>query len=122
MRVIVESGIIPRRSIEFQWYAAEEVGLRGSGAIAQDYDRRGVNVVAMVNFDVDGYQAPGINDVGIYTDNVNSELTEFLRVLVDEYLTYGRRNTRCGYGMKITSFRGITLSADVYLLYSTLID
>lgn len=52
----------------------------------------------MINFDVTGYQAPGINEVGIYTDNVNTALTQFLRILVDEYLTYGRRDTRCGYG------------------------
>lgn len=52
----------------------------------------------MVNFDVVGYQAPNVNDVGIYTDNVNAELTQFLRVLVDGYLTYGRRDVRCGYG------------------------
>jgi leucyl aminopeptidase len=98
LRVIAGSGVVPKRSIEFHWYAAEEVGLVGSGAIAQEYSRNGVNVVAMVNFDVDGYQAPGINDIGIYTDNVNSELTQFLRVLVDGYLDYGRRDTRCGYG------------------------
>lgn len=100
LRAFVNGGVAPRRTVEFQWYAAEEVGLRGSGAIAQEYSRTGVNVVAMINFDVTGYQAPGINDVGIYTDNVNSELTQFLRILVDEYLTYGRRDTRCGYGKK----------------------
>lgn len=52
----------------------------------------------MLNMDVVGYQASGINDVGIYTDNVNTELTQFLRVLVDGYLNYGRRDVRCGYG------------------------
>jgi len=98
LRVLVSSGVRPRRSVEFHWYAAEEVGLRGSGAIAQSYSNNNVNVTAMVNFDVDGYQAPGINDIGIYTDNVNTELTQFLRILVDGYLAYGRRDTRCGYG------------------------
>ncbi|CAL8109376.1 unnamed protein product [Orchesella dallaii] len=98
LRAIVNSGFIPKRSIEFQWYAAEEVGLRGSAAIAQEYSRQGVNVVGMFNFDVPGYQASGVTDIGIYTDNVNSALTQFLRILTTEYLEFGQRDRTCGYG------------------------
>ncbi|ODM98735.1 Leucine aminopeptidase 1, partial [Orchesella cincta] len=98
LRVLVASGVIPRRTVEFHWYAAEEVGLIGSGLIASEYSRAGVDVVGMVNFDVPGYQAAGINDIGIYTDNVDAELTQFIRIIVDGYCDYGRRDTRCGYG------------------------
>ncbi|ODM98733.1 putative leucine aminopeptidase 1 [Orchesella cincta] len=87
LRAIVNSGFIPKRTIEFQWYAAEEVGLRGSAAIAKEYNDNGVNVVAS-----------GITDIGIYTDNVNSALTQFMRLLTDEYLEFGRRDRTCGYG------------------------
>lgn len=40
----------------------------------------------------------GIDDVGIYTDNGNAALTQFMRILVDAYLDYGRRDSTCGYG------------------------
>ncbi|ODM92510.1 putative leucine aminopeptidase 1 [Orchesella cincta] len=33
LREIVESGLILNRTVEFQWYAAEEIGLRGSQAL-----------------------------------------------------------------------------------------
>ena len=52
----------------------------------------------MLNFDVVGWQVAGLNDVGIYTDNGNDAVIQFLRVLVDEYLTFGRRDRTCGYG------------------------
>lgn len=98
LRTIVNSKFRPRRTVEFQWYAAEEVGLRGSADIAQRYKNNDVNVVGMVNFDVPGYQDPRYNEIGIYTDNSNPVLTQFLRILVDEYLEYGRRDETCGYG------------------------
>jgi len=98
LRAIVEAGLVLKRTLEFQWYAAEEIGLRGSQAIAQEYQSTNVNVVAMLNMDVVGYYANGINDVGVYTDNGNAELAQLLRILTDEYLTFGRRDNTCGYG------------------------
>ncbi|XP_021945455.1 leucine aminopeptidase 1 [Folsomia candida] len=98
LRVLVESGYIPKRTIEFHWYAAEEVGLRGSAAIASSYSTNRVNVVGMVNFDVPGYYVSGRDEIGIYTDNVNAQVTAFLRLLVDGYCTYTWVNKTCGYG------------------------
>lgn len=98
LRSVVNSRFAPKRTVEFHWYAAEEVGLRGSAAIAQLYKTNDVNVVGMVNFDVVGYQDPRYNEVGIYTDNAHPVLVQFLRILVDEYLEYGRRDSTCGYG------------------------
>ncbi|OXA54365.1 Leucine aminopeptidase A [Folsomia candida] len=91
-------GYIPKRTIEFHWYAAEEVGLRGSAAIAQIYNTNRVNVVGMVNFDVPGYHIAGRDEIGIYTDHVNAEVTTLLRLLVDGYCTYTWINKTCGYG------------------------
>lgn len=45
-RVISTSGVKLERSVEFVVYAAEEVGLRGSIDIADDYLERGVKVFA----------------------------------------------------------------------------
>ncbi|XP_021953333.1 leucine aminopeptidase 1 [Folsomia candida] len=98
LRVLVEGGYIPKRTIEFHWYAAEEVGLRGSAAIAQIYNTNRVNVVGMVNFDVPGYHIAGRDEIGIYTDHVNAEVTTLLRLLVDGYCTYTWINKTCGYG------------------------
>lgn len=95
-RALIDAGFVPKRSIEFQWYAAEEVGLRGSGEIAQAYKAQGVKVVSMMNFDVIGYH---VNDeIGIITDNTDASLNDFLRMIVDEYCTYKWVNNRCGYG------------------------
>lgn len=97
LRVLISNGFIPKRTLEFHWYAAEEVGLRGSGDIARSYSNTNVDVVAMVNFDVPGYYS-GSDNVGIYTDNTNAALNRFLRSLVDEYLVFGWTDRTCGYG------------------------
>lgn len=47
-RALVNVGFRPRRPVEFHWYSAEEGGLLGSQAVAQTYEKRNVNVLAMV--------------------------------------------------------------------------
>ena len=96
-RALLESNFIPKRSIEFQWYAAEEVGLRGSQAIAASYNSAGVEVVAMAQFDVVGY-FDGLEYIGIITDYTDNALSAFVRTIVDGYLTYVWKNLSCGYG------------------------
>jgi leucyl aminopeptidase len=98
LRVLLESGFVPKRSIEFHWYAAEEGGLMGSGDIAESYYDEGVEVVAMINFDTVGYNPKGTTSIGFLTDNTNTVLTAFLRTIVDEYLVFSWRNKECGYG------------------------
>jgi len=95
--VLLESGFVPKQSIEFQWYAAEEVGLRGSQDIAQTYLNQGVNVISMMNFDVVGYST-GTNMVSFMTDNVDRTLNTFLGLVADEYLTFRHNTYVCGYG------------------------
>jgi len=95
-RALLESDFIPKRTIEFQWYAAEEVGLRGSGDIAEAYSQEGIQVVSMLNLDVPGYWGER-REIGIMTDNVNPELTAFLRRIVEEYCEFTWTNMSCGY-------------------------
>jgi len=99
LRILIAAGFIPKRTIEFHWYAAEEVGLRGSADIAQTYGS-GVrtNVIAMMNLDVPGYSPAGTTNIGIYTDHTNAALNAFLRLVTDAYLTFGWVNRTCGYG------------------------
>ncbi|XP_035702228.1 leucine aminopeptidase 1 [Folsomia candida] len=97
LRVLIESRIVPKRTVEFQWYAAEEVGLLGSGEIAQTYFTQGVKVVAMVNYDGVGYHA-GANQIGLLTDHTSTTLTALLRLLIEKYCAFSWINHQCGYG------------------------
>jgi len=95
-RVLLASGFIPKTTIEFQWYAAEEVGLRGSQDIANAHKANGVDVVAMTQFDMTGYLSAN-RRIGFVTDFTDATLTAFLRKVVDGYLTYTWMNKTCGY-------------------------
>ncbi|KAL1924855.1 uncharacterized protein VTP21DRAFT_4509 [Calcarisporiella thermophila] len=95
-RALVAGGFKPERSIEFQWYAAEEVGLRGSQAIANKYKADGVKIAGMLQQDMTGYEGTR-GSLGIVTDYVDASLSAFLRTLVDAYTTLKWVNTRCGY-------------------------
>jgi len=97
LRSLVAVGFAPKRTVEFQWYAAEEVGLRGSGEVAESYYANGVNVVSMVNYDVAGYDANGRREIRLVTDYVDPELTAYLGSLVDAYLDYPWSHYTCGY-------------------------
>jgi leucyl aminopeptidase len=99
LRVIVASGFKPKRTIKFIGYAAEEVGLRGSKAIAQDYRNQGMNVVGVAQFDMVGYKGTANKDIVFMTDYTNSGQNTFMTQLIDTYLpdiSYGY--DQCGYG------------------------
>jgi bacterial leucyl aminopeptidase len=96
-RAIIIGGFRPERTVEFQWYAAEEVGLRGSQAIAQSYVAAGRNLVSQMQIDMDGY-FEGDEAVAVVTDYTDSAMNAWTRTLVDEYLAIPWINTRCGYG------------------------
>ena len=51
LRIALASGWKPKRTVKFMAYAAEEVGLRGSNAIAQQFKANGVNVVGVLQLD-----------------------------------------------------------------------
>ncbi|EJD50548.1 peptidase [Auricularia subglabra TFB-10046 SS5] len=89
----------PAKTLEFHWYSAEEAGLLGSQAIAQDYQQRSVPVYAQTQFDMTAWIKAGTREeVGIMTDFVDPELTQFLREIVDKYIDIPYADTSCGYG------------------------
>lgn len=102
-RVLIDMNFKPKRTLEFMAYAAEEVGLRGSNEIAQDYKNRNVNVVSYVQFDMTNYNGSS-KDVYIVNDTYTANtLNTFLTQLMDHYnasgvhkLSYG--TTQCNYG------------------------
>ena len=68
--------------MEFHAYAAEEVGLRGSQAIAQAYSALGRQVVSMLQLDMTCWPYPEVGDkaqIGVITDYTSPALTEFIR-------------------------------------------
>lgn len=97
LRVIAESGFVPELPMEFQWYAAEEVGLLGSQAIAQNYKNNGVAVYAMWNTDMTAYTEPGLQ-IRVIQDNTDPSLTLFTTAIVEEYTDFAWRYYSCGYG------------------------
>jgi len=97
-RVMATSGYKPYRTVEFHGYSAEEVGLRGSLAIATDYNNRGVEVLGMMQLDMIGYIRPGTTaTIGLVTDFTNALLNAFIRNLILDYTEYSSTNTACGY-------------------------
>ncbi|KXN68647.1 Zn-dependent exopeptidase [Conidiobolus coronatus NRRL 28638] len=97
LQSLVSSGFKPQRTIEFQWYAAEEVGLKGSRAIAQNYKQNGKNVVGMLQSDMVGYKAAGVNTLRVITDFTDPTLTGFLKTLIGAYSKYAVKTDTCGY-------------------------
>ena len=67
-------------------FRAEEVGLKGSQAVASAYADEQKVVVGMMQLDMTFYD--GINNenvVGVVTDNTDDSLNAFLRQLIDAY-------------------------------------
>jgi len=97
-RVLAQSGYKPERTVEFHAYAGEEGGLLGSQAIAKAYSDLDIVVEAMLQFDMTMYGGNATDPIGIITDYVSPEASEFIRLLVKGYSTFSQVNTKCGYG------------------------
>lgn len=99
-RVLAQSGFKPQYTLEFQGYAAEEVGLLGSQDIAEQYFQDAIPVQAMMQFDMMGWNGADKNSgivPSVYLDYTNPELSSFLEKLLDTYTTLGYKGSRCGY-------------------------
>jgi leucyl aminopeptidase len=76
-------------TVEFHWYSAEEGGLLGSQAIFSEYERIGRDVKAMLQQDMTGYVQKTLDagekeSVGVITDFVDPELTDYIKKIVTE--------------------------------------
>jgi leucyl aminopeptidase len=98
LRVLIANGYKPRRTLEFMAYAAEEVGLLGSNAIATEYKAKAKKVVGVMQLDMTNYKGSA-SDIFIYTDYTNAAQNDFLARLAATYLpTLKIGYDRCGYG------------------------
>lgn len=98
MRVIMDTGYKPQRTIMFMAYAAEEVGLLGSKEIANDFKRQGKNVVGVVQLDMTNFKGTSNKDIVFMTDYTNQAQTTFMGKLIDKYVQVPWGYSKCGYG------------------------
>lgn len=98
IRIAMEMGYKPKRTVKFMAYAAEEVGLRGSKEIAQKHKREGKNVVGVVQLDMTNHKGTDDLDIVFMTDFTNDAQTKFMGKLIDEYVKVSWGYSKCGYG------------------------
>lgn len=88
----------PKRSVEFFWYAAEEVGLVGSSEVATQYRAANKNVVGALQLDMTLHPGEGELTMVFMTDFTNPELTAYAVELNNLYVKANVLTDRCGYG------------------------
>ena len=86
LRIALANGWKPKRTVKFMGYAAEEVGLRGSNAIATSFKNAGTNVVGVLQMDMTNYQSGSATAMRLITDYSNADLKTFFNQLFDAYL------------------------------------
>ncbi|HYO53939.1 M20/M25/M40 family metallo-hydrolase [Archangium sp.] len=98
IRVAMAKGYKPARTVKFMAYAAEEIGLRGSAAIASQHKSTGVNVVGVLQLDMTNYRGSSY-DIVMVSDYTNAAQNTFVRNLITQYLPgVTATSTTCGYG------------------------
>lgn len=98
IRAAMAEGFTPNRTVKFMAYAAEEIGLLGSQAIAEEHNDNGINVVAVLQLDMTNFMG-SIEDTAFLTDFTNPQLTAFAGQLLDTYQPELQWTfTACGYG------------------------
>lgn len=97
IRTMMVNNYKPRRTIKFMGYAAEEVGLRGSAAIAKQMRSQNANVVGVIQLDMTNYKGSDA-DIYIFTDYTDAQQNQFLADLIRTYLpTLKVGYDKCGY-------------------------
>lgn len=100
VRIALASGWKPKRTVKFMGYSAEEVGLRGSNAIAQSFRSQGLDVVGVLQLDMANNGAGSQYAMRLMTDNSSPVLQNFVARLFDTYLAplgLARGTDTCGY-------------------------
>ena len=97
LRVLVAEDYRPQRTVKIMGYAAEEVGLRGSDAIAKDFKAQSTNVVGVLQLDMTNFNGSAA-DITIFTDYTNSAQNSFIAELIASYQNIQVGYSQCGYG------------------------
>lgn len=102
LRLFLLSGVRPANTVEFHFYSAEEGGLLGSLDVFRAYKTSGRVVLGMLQQDMTGYVQKSLDNgvqehIGLITDYVSPNLVQFLKLIIDEYLSVPYKETQCGY-------------------------
>jgi leucyl aminopeptidase len=96
-RVILADGVKLRRSVVFFAYAAEEVGLRGSNEIADQWQAEARNVRGVMQLDMTDYKG-SVADIVLFEDYTSATMTNALQTLAGNYLPeLAISRDSCGY-------------------------
>jgi hypothetical protein len=99
IRAIADSGATFKRKIEFHAYAAEEVGLVGSGLIAAKYAQDGRKIPAMFQLDMNSWsQNAGTKTIYLVENDTSPTLRRSLKDLLNTYLGGDYIEDRLGGG------------------------
>ncbi|VVC76743.1 Bacterial leucyl aminopeptidase [Aquicella siphonis] len=96
-RTLISSGMHFKKPIYIIWYSAEEMGLVGSGYVVKDFKQKNIPVEAVLQFDMTGYAYKNDPTMWLITDNINTNLTNYLETLIKTYVKKPVGRTRCGY-------------------------
>jgi len=96
LRILAEKGI-PDRSVEFFWYAAEEVGLYGSTEIANKYKADNKDVIAVLQLDMVLHPGTGETTISSVSDFTSGWLRDRLVQWNKDYLNVNIIDDKCGY-------------------------
>lgn len=96
LRVLLKQGQ-PERSIEFMFYAGEEVGLYGSTDLAKDYKLTKRDVVAVLQLDMVLSPGSGENTISSISDFTSGWLRDLLLEWNSHYLNVKIIDDKCGY-------------------------
>jgi bacterial leucyl aminopeptidase len=96
-RLLVSQNVRLRRTVIFMAYAAEEVGLRGSDEIANDFADQAIPVAGVLHFDMTNFDGSE-HDIVLITDNTDPAQTDFLGQLAATYVPeFPVATDACGY-------------------------
>lgn len=99
IRLLADSSYQPEKTIKFMAYAAEEVGLLGSKAIAKSFKTANVNVIGVLQLDMTNFQGTKELDIVMMRDYTNEQQNAFIGTIIDKYvpgIKWGY--DKCGYG------------------------
>ncbi len=86
-RIALADGWQPKRTVKFMAYAAEEVGLNGSEAIAAQFAEQQINVVGVLQLDMTNYKEGAPYDMQRISDYSNASLQAYFGELFSTYLS-----------------------------------
>jgi bacterial leucyl aminopeptidase len=98
LTLVAENGVQPQRTVDFIWYAAEEVGLYGSQEIAASYKRQNVDVISVMQLDMTLFPGNGELIITQMTDFTSPWLRNVFLELNRLYIGATVKNSKCGYG------------------------